>query len=376
MFRHMPPSVGAAGSCRPVTVARQPLSLRGHHLREALPAEPEAVVLLRRDPVDRALADVDPAEQPAVRADRDLDVDVLDPDPLRDLQLRRRARASAPITSSSPGWRQECPTRRGGRTAPRARRHSSSVELAAARRRARPRGAAASSRRRSARSRRACAAARRARPAPRARRAPPRPRRRGRRRRSRSPACRASRRTRRCSARVVSRSPVARAVPGEQAARERAPRDHADALVDALRDHLPLLLAVDEVVVVLHRDEARPAVRVGDALRLRELPRVHAARADVARLAGAHDVVQRLHRLLDRRPVVPAVDLVEVDVVEAEPARATRRSRRGCACGRGRAPFSPGIVWPCTFVATTYSSRAEELARAGGPVSTSLSPPL
>ena len=43
---------------------------------------------------------------------------------------------------------------------------------------------------------------------------------------------------------------------GEQPARERAPREDRDALVDALRDHLPLLLAVDQVVVVLHRDEA------------------------------------------------------------------------------------------------------------------------
>ena len=55
---------------------------------------------------------------------------------------------------------------------------------------------------------------------------------------------------------------VTGAVPGEHAAGERAPRDHADPLVDALRDHLPLLLAVEEVVVVLHRDELAPAVPV------------------------------------------------------------------------------------------------------------------
>src|SRR3954471_5667465 len=103
--------------------------------------------------------------------------------------------------------------------------------------------------------------------------------------------------------------------PRKQAASKRAPRDHADALVDALRNHLPLLLAVDQVVVVLHRHERRRS----DALRLRELPGVHAAGADVAGLSGLHDVVQRAHRLLDRRRLVPAVDLVEVDVVEAEP---------------------------------------------------------
>src|SRR3954469_14334557 len=117
------------------------------------------------------------------------------------------------------------------------------------------------------------------------------------------------------------RAPLAgsRARPRQEAPRERAPRDDPDALVEAQRDHLALLLAVDEVVVVLHRHEPRPPVARGDVLRLRELPREHAARSDVARLARADDVVQRLHRLLDRRVRVPAVDLVEVDVVHAEP---------------------------------------------------------
>ena len=47
--------------------------------------------------------------------------------------------------------------------------------------------------------------------------------------------------------------------PGEAAARQRAPRDHADAEVLAERQHLALLLPVQQVVVVLHRDERRPA---------------------------------------------------------------------------------------------------------------------
>ena len=74
--------------------------------------------------------------------------------------------------------------------------------------------------------------------------------------------------------------------------------------------------------MVLHRDEARPAVAVGQVQRLAELPGVHRRGADVARLAGLHHVVQRLQRLLDRRVVVPAMDLVEIDVVGAQPAQA------------------------------------------------------
>ena len=41
--------------------------------------------------------------------------------------------------------------------------------------------------------------------------------------------------------------------------------------------------------------------------------------ADVERLAGAHDVGEGEHRLLERRLVVVAVRLVEVDVVGAQP---------------------------------------------------------
>ena len=74
--------------------------------------------------------------------------------------------------------------------------------------------------------------------------------------------------------------------------------------------------------MVLHRDERRPAVPLRDVLGLGELPRVHRRGADVAGLAGAYDVVQRLHRLLDRHRRVPPVDLVEVDVVRLEPAEA------------------------------------------------------
>jgi hypothetical protein len=42
---------------------------------------------------------------------------------------------------------------------------------------------------------------------------------------------------------------------GQETTRERAPGNDTDALIDAQRDHLPLLLAVREAVVVLHRHE-------------------------------------------------------------------------------------------------------------------------
>ncbi len=49
---------------------------------------------------------------------------------------------------------------------------------------------------------------------------------------------------------------------------------------------------------------------------------MHRRRADIAGLAGLDDVVERFERLLDRRVVVPAMDLVEVDVIGAEALQA------------------------------------------------------
>ena len=53
-------------------------------------------------------------------------------------------------------------------------------------------------------------------------------------------------------------------------------------------------------------------------LGLRELPGVHRAGTEVTGLAGTDDVAEGFHRLLDRRLGVPAVHLVEVDVIHAE----------------------------------------------------------
>ena len=63
------------------------------------------------------------------------------------------------------------------------------------------------------------------------------------------------------------------------------------------------------------------------------------------RLAGAHDVVQRLERLLDRHVVVPAMDLVEIDVVGAEPLQA------GVDLGQDRLARQAGAVRPLAHAA-------------------------
>ena len=94
------------------------------------------------------------------------------------------------------------------------------------------------------------------------------------------------------------------------------PSDFAEA------HHLALFFAVEEVVVVLHGDEAGPAVEVGEIEGLGELPGVHGRGADVAGFAGFHDIVEGFEGFFDGGFVVPAMDLVEVDVVGLEAAEA------------------------------------------------------
>src|SRR5674476_1536941 len=125
------------------------------------------------------------------------------------------------------------------------------------------------------------------------------------------------------SVRVLAPPARRRVAPGAShaATSQRAPRDAVHALEVQEREHLALLLAHDQAVLVLHRDEAGPAAEVGRVLHRGELPRVHAGGADVAHLPGLDHVVERFHRLFDRRLGVEAVDLVEVDVVGAQPGQ-------------------------------------------------------
>ncbi len=66
---------------------------------------------------------------------------------------------------------------------------------------------------------------------------------------------------------------------------------------------------------------------------------VHGGGADVADLAGLHDVVEGFHGLFDGGFVVPAMDLVEVDVVGAEALEALVEFEEDLLCGRGPWPL-------------------------------------
>ena len=113
---------------------------------------------------------------------------------------------------------------------------------------------------------------------------------------------------------VAPAGPLAR----EQATRQGRPGNHAQTLIHAQRHHFALLFPVDEVVVVLHRDEAGPAVALRDRQHLHELPCKHGTGAQVENLSVANEAVERGQGLLDGGGGVGAVNLVEVDALHAQ----------------------------------------------------------
>ena len=73
-----------------------------------------------------------------------------------------------------------------------------------------------------------------------------------------------------------------------------------------------------QIVARLHRRHARKVLHFGTADGARK-PEAHpVGHADIARLAGAHDRVERFQRFVERRRRIEAVQLIEIDIVRLE----------------------------------------------------------
>ena len=101
------------------------------------------------------------------------------------------------------------------------------------------------------------------------------------------------------AARLVRSRLAAAVATGQPAARERAPRQDAEAVPLRRREHVALDLAGEDRVRRLlgHRSARGPPL--GDPLGLDDLRGRERRRADVADLAGVHQVGERRQRLVD-----------------------------------------------------------------------------
>jgi hypothetical protein len=99
------------------------------------------------------------------------------------------------------------------------------------------------------------------------------------------------------------------------------PRQQAQASVQRGGHDLPLDLADQQAVLRLEGDRLGQAERPGHVHGLGELPAGEVGQAVVADLARADEAVEGAQRLLQRRPRVERMDLVQVDGVQPEAAQ-------------------------------------------------------
>src|SRR6516164_7234629 len=116
-------------------------------------------------------------------------------------------------------------------------------------------------------------------------------------------------------ARALRRRVGAGVLTGQQAAGDRVVGDDPDALLAAVRQHLPLDLPEEQVVARLDAVQAGQPQRLGPADGAHQLIGEEVRAAEVADLPLVHEVVEGAERLVDGRRRVVAVQLVEVDVV-------------------------------------------------------------
>mgnify|MGYP002528973815 CR=1 FL=1 len=106
---------------------------------------------------------------------------------------------------------------------------------------------------------------------------------------------------------------------GKAPRRERAKRRQSYAFLLAKRDDFPFVLAIKEVIVVLHRAKLCPSIPLGSNLHTVKLVSVHGGSAQSADLSAFYEAIQRLHGFLNRRRSIKPVDYVKINIIRVQP---------------------------------------------------------
>ena len=115
---------------------------------------------------------------------------------------------------------------------------------------------------------------------------------------------------------------VARELSREETAGQRTPDEQTEPLILEQRNHLAFQLAAGQRVKRLRAPKPFESLFARNRKRLHQLPRREIRAADVANLAGVHQIVEGAKRILEVRERIEPMDLIEVDVVGAEPLQA------------------------------------------------------
>lgn len=131
----------------------------------------------------------------------------------------------------------------------------------------------------------------------------------------------------------------------QDAAAEGAPGGDGEAEGVGHRQEIALGGALNQAVFDLQRGERRPAAKIGDGVHLGDLPGGGIRDADVEDFAAADEIVERAHRLFDRREQIGGVDPVEIDVRGGEAFQARfERSHHALAMVAGRVRIARALL--------------------------------
>lgn len=109
---------------------------------------------------------------------------------------------------------------------------------------------------------------------------------------------------------------------GQMPCRQRAVGRQGNAHLPADGNQLALILAIEQVIMILHRLKPRPAMVARAQLHIVKLIAVHGGRTQRAHLARLDQLVQRLHGFLDRRFIIETVDDIKVKIIHPQPLQA------------------------------------------------------
>src|SRR3954469_20712975 len=85
--------------------------------------------------------------------------------------------------------------------------------------------------------------------------------------------------------------------------------------------------------MILHGDEFGPAMQPRGVQCLGKLPGIHGRCTDVPNLARLSHIMKSFERLFYRGATIPAVDLIEIDVIRAKPPQTAVEFREDSATG-------------------------------------------
>src|SRR5208282_1035106 len=109
---------------------------------------------------------------------------------------------------------------------------------------------------------------------------------------------------------------------GQTSTRQWKVRQDTHSELAACGNELAFDAAVEQVVLVLRRDVRGKSAAARYPERIDGLPRGEVTTSDIADLARANEIVQRLESLLLRRIGVRGVNLIQIDIVSPEPSKA------------------------------------------------------